>query len=132
MAARHHRSEYGADLTGWLELKTGIEEVGLEESREGRHSTRNIETSFEKTGVLTALGLLEPGALVTDVGLARLFGRDRATIRRMIQRGEIPTPIRMMGKPTWTVGSIRKHIEDRLSKAAEDARILADIDSRGR
>ena len=34
-------------------------------------------------------------------------------------------PVKMFGKPTWTVGAIVRHVEARLEEAAREARILA-------
>lgn len=43
------------------------------------------------------------------------------TVKRAVKRGELPPPVRVMGKPTWTVGLIRTHMEKRLEDVARDA-----------
>ena len=75
----------------------------------------------EEAGIIRQLGRLEPGALVTEDGLARLLGRHPCTIRRAVDRGELPVPVKMLGKPTWTAAIILRHIETRLAQAQKEA-----------
>jgi hypothetical protein len=70
-------------------------------------------------GVFAEIGALPPGALITEEGLAQLFGRCMATIRNAVERGELPRPARMMGKPTWTAGAIVTHHQQRLEAEAK-------------
>ena len=82
------------------------------------------ETS-DLPGLISELGELGSGALVTELSLATLFGRTGSTIKRAVDRGELPPPVRLFGQPTWTVGALVRHIEGRLelaAKEAEDAR----------
>lgn len=81
--------------------------------------------SLEIEGIIPLLGELKPGALVTEKGLARIFKRHPASIKRMVQRGELPLPCRMAGAPTWTAGSILRHIEARLERAAKESERLS-------
>lgn len=70
-------------------------------------------------GILVNLALLPPKTLVTEDGLARLLGKGcRETIKRAVERDELPRPIRFLGKNTWTVDVIINHIEDRLAAEA--------------
>ena len=69
--------------------------------------------------VCPALGQMADGALVFESGLARLFGKHAISIKRAVERGELPPPTRLMGKPVWTVGAIRRHIEARLEMEVE-------------
>lgn len=72
-------------------------------------------------GVYAALGCLPPATLITEDGLARLLGKAcRESIKRAVDRDELPPPIKLMGKNTWTVRAIIQYIEDRL--AAESRR----------
>ena len=64
--------------------------------------------------VCTELGRLNDGTIVSEGGLARIFGKHPISIKRAVERGELPPPTKLMGKPVWTVGSIRQHIEQRL------------------
>jgi hypothetical protein len=72
-------------------------------------------------GIIPILGELKPGALVTEKGLALLFKRHPASIKRMIHRGELPRPCRMAGSNTWTAGAIVRHVEARMEEAAREA-----------
>ena len=68
-------------------------------------------------GVVSALGELAPTALITEEGLARIFGRSHDSIKRAVERNELPPSVRMFGKPTWTVEAINRHMQDRLADA---------------
>lgn len=71
-------------------------------------------------GVVEALGTLAPGAILEENALAKMFGRHPASIKRAVQRGELPPPTRLLGKPIWTAGRIVNHVEKRLEKAAQE------------
>jgi len=79
------------------------------------------EESRALPGVVAALGELGPATVITEKGMAALFGRHPASIRRAVTRGELPRPARLLGGPAWTVGSIVRHIETRLEEAAKEA-----------
>ena len=70
-------------------------------------------------GTVEALARLAPGTLITEAGLAGIFGKCTASIRAAVDRGELPRPVRLMGKPTWTAGSIIRWHEDRLAAEAK-------------
>ena len=72
-------------------------------------------------GVIAVLGELKSGAIITEEGVARLFDRHVASVKRAVQRGELPPPCRLFGKSTWTVGALIRHIENRLEQAADEA-----------
>ena len=71
------------------------------------------------TGLCAKLGVLGEGALVTETGLAEMLGKHPVSVKRAVERGELPPPTRLMGKPVWTVGAIRRHIEARLESETE-------------
>ena len=75
-------------------------------------------------GIITALG--EPDAVITEAGLAKLFGRCTVSVKRAVERGELPPPVRLFGQNTWTVGVISAHLEHRLKMAAKEAKQLQD------
>jgi len=79
--------------------------------------TVETETGLS-SGICAELGDLEEGALITETGLATMFGKHPVSIKRAVERGELPPPTRLMGKQVWTVGSIRHHIEARLESEA--------------
>ena len=72
-------------------------------------------------GVIAELGELGAGALVTEQGLAALFDRHESSVKRAVERGELPPPVRMFGQSTWTAGVLVQHIEKRLEHAAKEA-----------
>ena len=75
-------------------------------------------------GVIAALGEMKSGAVITEEGVAQLFGRCTASVKRAVQRGELPAPCRLFGSNTWTVGVLVGHIEHRLEQAAAEAEAI--------
>lgn len=71
-------------------------------------------------GIVRELGELPSGTIVNEEGLAQMLGRCRHTIKRAVKRGELPPPIKFMGKPRWTVGAILKHFEERLEESKKE------------
>jgi hypothetical protein len=72
-------------------------------------------------GVIRKLGDLPPDAVISEDGLARLFGRHRASIKRAVGRGELPPSIRLFGEPVWTIEALRNHMNKRLAAADKEA-----------
>ena len=95
-----------------MEVKTLSTDTPPEE--EGRDETVQLP------GVIAALGELQPGAVVTEEGVARLFGRCPTSVKRAVARGELPPPTRIFGSSAWTVGVLVGHIENRLKEAAAE------------
>jgi hypothetical protein len=79
----------------------------------------------ELPGIIALLGELKPGAVLFEEGLARLFDRHPASIKRAVQRGELPPPCRLFGGNAWTAGVLVRHVEKRLEEAAREAEKLA-------
>ena len=79
------------------------------------------EETPDPPGIVRELGELPPGAILQEQALAGMFQRDPVSIKRAVGRGELPVPVRMFGKPTWTAGAILAHIEARLETAKEEA-----------
>jgi predicted DNA-binding transcriptional regulator AlpA len=69
-------------------------------------------------GFISDLATLPEHTLIHKKGLAQLFGCSERTIQRAVNRGELPGPVRMFGKVTWTIGAVIKHVEKRLEKEA--------------
>lgn len=65
--------------------------------------------------VIRDLETLGPGVIVTDKALARIFNRSTASIKRAVERGELPPSTKLLGSQRWTVGAILVHIEERLA-----------------
>lgn len=83
---------------------------------------KNIETPVEELlpGIIPEFADLKPGVLLTEEALARIFRRDSTTVKKMVQRGELPPPFRMAGSNCWTAGAIVRHIELGLEAARKD------------
>ena len=67
------------------------------------------------------LAALPAGTPVDEAALARMFTCCRASIKRAVQRGELPAPTRMFGRPFWTAGAVVRHVEGRLTEAQKEA-----------
>lgn len=72
-------------------------------------------------GIVRDLGDLPTGAILREEDLARIFRRHPVSIKRAVERGELPPPVRMLGKPRWTAGAILAHLEARLEAAQREA-----------
>ena len=71
-------------------------------------------------GIVKDLGQLPPGAIREEEAVARIFGRHAVSVKRAVERGELPPPVRMFGKPCWTAGAILTHVEARLEAAKRE------------
>ena len=84
-----------------------------------------METSEKNTNdvppIIAVIGELPPGAIVTESGLCEMFGRSESSVKRAVERDELPPPCRLFGKRAWTAGAIVTHIESRLQDAAEES-----------
>ena len=69
-------------------------------------------------GLISILGELPPGAILYEHRLAELFCRHPTSIKRAVQRGELPPPVRLFGTNAWTAGVLVQHIEKGLETAA--------------
>ena len=70
-------------------------------------------------GIYRDLGSLPPSTVITEDGLAEIMGKDcRESIKRAVERGELPRPVKIMGKNCWTCRAIVQHLEDRLASEA--------------
>ena len=82
-------------------------------------------TEFEDVeqtpGIIGAIGELEPGAIITEAGLAKLFGRHLTSVKRAVDRGELPEPVKLFGQRSWTVRVLIEHHETRLVEAQKIA-----------
>ena len=80
--------------------------------------TESTSKDFE---IVSALGDLPPDAVITEDGLAKMFCRHRASIRRAVERGELPPAVKLFGKPCWTIRAIRDHMAKRLEQAQRES-----------
>lgn len=79
------------------------------------------EEIIELPGIVAQLGELQPGAVITEEGVGHLFKRCTTSVKRAVERGELPPPCRLFGKNAWTVGIVIGHLERRLTQAADEA-----------
>ena len=81
----------------------------------------SLTLAEESFGIVKDFGELPPGAIVTEVALARIFDRHDVSVKRAVERGKLPPSVRIFGKPVWTVRAILAHIESRLEAAKQRA-----------
>lgn len=97
-----------------LECYTDEEIAHMEwEYQKSQHAKR----ASKLHGVVDVLGTLPAGTLIMEKGLAEMLGKCTASIKAAVERGELPRPVRLMGKNTWTAGTIIKHMESRIEAA---------------
>ena len=109
-------------MTGNEELLQAVKGV-LDDDRTSTKDEHQADQS-DIPGVIRELGELGPRAVITKDGLARLFNCCNRSIERAIERGELPPPIRLFGKKTWTAGVIVQYFEDRLQAEAKEREAL--------
>jgi hypothetical protein len=96
----------------------------MEEHRQNDASPLDVEGVMDGQsvpGIIAVLGELKPGAIVTEEGAARLFKRHVVSVKRAVERGELPPPCHLFGSRVWTAGILIRHIERRLEQAAREA-----------
>jgi hypothetical protein len=71
-------------------------------------------------GIIADLGTLQPKSLIFEEGMSMLFSRHPASIKRAVERGELPPPVRMFGQNAWTAEAVTGHISARLGEAAKE------------
>ncbi len=72
-------------------------------------------------GIIRELGAMNSKDLVSEKALARIFHRGPVSIKRAVQRKELPPSVKVLGKPVWTAGAIIEFIEKRLAHACSEA-----------
>jgi hypothetical protein len=78
---------------------------------------QEVEPDME---IMTALAVLPPHALISEHQLAELFRRHVSSVKRAVQREELPPPVALFGANVWTVAVILDHISARLEAARKD------------
>ena len=71
-------------------------------------------------GIVRQLGDLPDGTIINEEALAKMFDRCQVSIKRAIQRGELPAPVKLLGMPVWTVEKLLNHINERLDIAQKE------------
>ncbi len=71
-------------------------------------------------GIIKELGDLPAETIISEKGLAKIFCRHKVSIKRAVERGELPPSIRLFGEPMWTVKALREHLNRRLDAAKKE------------
>ena len=79
--------------------------------------TKQELSSRGENEIISALAELPADTLIAEKALANIFSCSTTTIKRAVDRGELPKPVRMFGKPSWTAGGILRHVNARLETA---------------
>lgn len=82
------------------------------------------EAKDNSSGVIRELGELPPDTVLSEEALAKIFSRHRVSIKRAVERGELPPSVRLFGEPVWTVRALREHLSKRLEAAKKEAEQL--------
>lgn len=102
--------------------KVPMNDVGASRVNENQDVQERDE--LIRPGLVVELGKLPPDAVVTEAYIAQIFDRHPTSVKRAIERDELPPPCRLFGSNSWTVGAIVKHINTRLEEAASEAKRL--------
>ncbi len=94
------------------------------ETREPETLDAEPEATGDVLGVLR-LDSYGPTAVIFESGLAAMLGRCPTSLRRAVQRGELPTPCRAFGQFYWTCKALAEHFEKRLEQAGKEREKLA-------
>jgi predicted DNA-binding transcriptional regulator AlpA len=62
---------------------------------------------------------ISDGCILSQDEIAGIFDVAPSTVWRAVQRGDLPPPVKLFNKNTWTGAAIRQHLEDRLEKERE-------------
>jgi hypothetical protein len=79
---------------------------------------QDVEPELE---LMTALAVLPPQTLISESKLAQMAGRHITSVKRAVQRQELPPPVPFLGANVWTVAVLLEHISARLETARQAA-----------
>jgi predicted DNA-binding transcriptional regulator AlpA len=71
--------------------------------------------------LLTRLAELPAKTLLDEQALAQALAVTTRTVRRMVQRGELPPPVRFAGRSTWFNEAVLDHVRQLAVRAAREA-----------
>ena len=78
-------------------------------------------TNKESRGIVTALARLPRDAHLDAEALGQMLGRCKKTIQRATRRGELPPPVKFLGRHVWIIGTIIDHFKARQEAAVKEA-----------
>jgi len=81
----------------------------------------NTDNKKASLGIIKELGDLPAGAVITEQGLSKMFDRHKVSIKRAVDRGELPPSVRLFGEPIWTIEAIQGHLARRLEQAKKES-----------
>ncbi len=72
--------------------------------------------------VNTTLAGLPRDTLLDEQALAQALGVCGRTVRRCVQRHELPEPIRLAGRSQWLAGRVLDHLHERAAEKEKEAK----------
>ncbi len=75
-------------------------------------------------GIIKELGDLPAETIISEQGLAKIFNRHKVSIKRAVERGELPPSVKLFGEPVWTIKALREHLAKRLDAAKKESEQL--------
>lgn len=84
----------------------------------------NIKSNGLSSGIIRELGDLSAETILSEQALSKIFDRHRVSIKRAVERGELPPSVRLFGEPVWTVRALREHLAKRLDAAKKESEQL--------
>ena len=69
---------------------------------------------------IVELAELQDDTIIFEPKMTQIFSRHPSSIKRAVQRGELPHPFRLFGKKAWTAGGILRHLKERQEKVAHE------------
>ena len=79
------------------------------------------EAAAVAPGVYDVLARLPKQALLDESAMARAFGVNGRTIRRMVNRNELPPPLKRAGRALWFAGRVLDWLEEEADLLAKEA-----------
>ena len=84
-------------------------------------SHAELQEAIPGLHIMAALAALPPHTLIFEHQLAQMFGRHVSSIRRAIQRGELPPSVPLLNDHVWTARVLWEHMSARLEAAGKAA-----------
>lgn len=89
--------------------------------------TRPVSENIQSVKVVRTLADLPPRSLVTEAGLAEMFSVSDRTVRRMVERGQLPPPVKLADRNTWMVGLLLDYLEEQMLQAVSEGKRIAKL-----
>ena len=96
-----------------------LDSLQIETTKKSKEEDQKQASSEEV--FTTDLSKLPEKMLLDESALAKILGVTKRTVRRMVNRFELPPPVRLRGKSTWFAGRVLRYIEDRAERLQRDA-----------